>query len=240
MSTPATSSSPAGDGRKVVPVDAANASFEDKLQAFWERNRGTVTAVLVVIVLAIVGKGGWDYLAAQREQGVRGAFAEATTPAQLKDFAASHEGHPLAAVAQLKLADDAYAGGKYDEAAAGYEKALSGLKDTVLASRVRFGLAMAKSLGGHAAEATAVFNAIAADTSESKSLRAEAAYELAAMAAEANNAADVKKYTEQVMAVDPAGIWTGRAMALRQRFPAEAMTAPSSAPAIKLDAPGGK
>jgi len=240
MSTPATSPSPAGDGHKVVPVDATNASFEDKLQAFWERNRGTVTAVLVVIVLAILAKGGWDYVAEQHEQSVREAFAASTTPDQLKDFAASHADHPLAAVALLKLADDAYAAGKYDEAAAGYQKVLSGLKDNALTSRVRFGLAMAKLLGGHAAEAETAFNAIASDTNESKSMRAEAAYELAAMASSANNVADVKKYTEQVMAIDPSGLWTPRAMALRQRYPAEAMTAPATGPAIKLDAPVSK
>ena len=56
MSTPATPSAPkpAGDARNLVPAATASLSFEERLRGFWEKNRGTVTAVLVAILVVYV------------------------------------------------------------------------------------------------------------------------------------------------------------------------------------------
>jgi len=238
MSTPASPSAPKPAGDHHDPAVVIHPSFEERMHAFWEKNRGTVMAVLVVILLGILAKGAWDYFAASREQGIRADYAAATTPAKVKEFIASHAGHPLAGVAQLGLADDAYAAGNYAEAVAAYEKAVPALKTGLLTSRAKFGLAMAKLAAGRTAEAETGLAAIASDAAENKSLRASAAYQLASLAASAHRAADVKKYTEQVMSLDPAGMWVQRAMALRVQFPESEVAAPApaaAAPAIKLE-----
>ena len=90
MPNPATPSAPtpAGDDRNLVVVDEnyVAPSFEDRLRIFWQKNSKVVIAVLVVILVAVAAKEGWEYLAAERERGVGEEFAAAVTPAQVKAF----------------------------------------------------------------------------------------------------------------------------------------------------------
>ncbi len=242
MSTPATPSAPqpAGDDRKLVPVDEnyIAPSFEDKLHLFWEKNGKAVLALCAVVLLAIVGKGGWEYLEGQKELDVQKAYAVATTSEQLKSFAAAHAEHALAGVAQLRIADEAYAAGKSADALAGYEKAAAVLKTGPLAARAQLGRALAKVQAGKAADAITDLKQIAGDAAQSKGIRAEAAYHLTGLAAEAGNGADVQKYADQLMQIDASGPWTQRAMMLRATVPAPAAAivapaAPTPAPAKK-------
>jgi hypothetical protein len=232
MTTPATPSSPksAGDDRNLVAVDAATAStFEDKLHLFWQKNGTAVLTLCGLVILGIIAKGGWDYLAAQNELDVEKDYAAATTPEQRKAFAAAHPDHSLAAIAQLRLADEAYTAGKFADALTGYDKAIALLKTGPLATRAQLGRALAKISTGKTAEGTADLKQLAGDPAQLKGLRAEAAYQLTSLAADAANAADVGKYADQLMAIDPASPWTQRALSLRAMFPAAAAPAPAAA-----------
>src|SRR3954471_379905 len=147
MSTSATPSNPtpAGDDRNLVAVDATTAvTFEDKVQLFWKQNKTAVFALCFIVLLALVGKEAWDYVARQKELDVEKAYAAATNSDQLKTFAAAHPNHSLGGIAQLRIADEAYKAGKSDEAAAGYEKAISALKEGPLVARAKIGHALAK------------------------------------------------------------------------------------------------
>jgi hypothetical protein len=250
MSTPANPSSPKsrGDDRNLVATgeNAVPLTFEDKLHRFWEQNQTTVFAIVAAIVLGFAGKGVWDYLAHQRELDVEKAYAAATTPEQLKSFAAAHDGHPLAGIAQLRVADEAYAAGKYADALAGYEKALPPLSGSPLAGRAQLGRAMAKVQSGKAAEGTNELKQLAGDTNQFNAVRAEAAYQVASLAAEAGNAADVQKFTDQLLQIDPSSPWAQRGMMLRATLPAPAVApaanaASATAPAAstKEAAPSG-
>jgi hypothetical protein len=224
MPTPATPSqpTPAGDDRNLVAVDETYLapSFEDRLHGFWKKN-GTAVLVLLALVLAgIVAKGGWDYLAAQKEAGVQKDYADATTPEKLKTFAAAHPGHTLGAVAQLRLADDAHTAGKAADAVSGYEQAAAALKTGPLAARAQLGLAMAKIAAGKTAEGETALKALAGDAAQLKGVRTEAAYQLASLAAEAGRTEDVKKYSDQVAQIDAASPWNQRALSLRASLPA--------------------
>src|SRR5882762_3074417 len=119
MTTPATPTdpTPAGDDRHFVPVDETNVgpSFEEQLHAFWKKNSTIVLILCALVLLGIVGKGGWEYLEGQKEEGIKHEYADATTPEKLKAFAAAHAGHALAGAAQLTMADDAYKAGKTTE-----------------------------------------------------------------------------------------------------------------------------
>jgi hypothetical protein len=236
MPTPATPSAPkpAGDDRKLVSVDEnyIAPSFEDKLNLFWEKNGKAVLALCAVVLLGIIAKGGWDYLEAQKELDVQKAYATATTSEQLKSFAAAHAEHALAGIAQLRIADEAYTAGKSADALTAYDKAFAVLKTGPLAARAQLGRALAKVQAGKAADAVTDLKQLAADATQAKGIRAEAAYHLTGLAAEAANAADVQKYADQLMQIDPSGPWTQRAMMLRATVPA----APVVAVPAKADA----
>lgn len=245
MTTPATPSAPnpAGDDRNLVAVDATIAvTFEDKLQLFWKNNRTAVIAFCGLIVVGILAKGGWDYMARQKEIEVGNAYAAATTPAQLKSFVAAHGGHMLAGIAQLRMADEAYAGGKSADAAALYDKALGALKSGPLAARAKLGRALAKVQAGKAAEATTDLKALADDANQLKAIRSEAAYHLTGLAVEAGNAAEAQKLIDQLGQIDPMGPWSQRAISLRATLPAStAPVAPKkddATPSVQVKLPG--
>ena len=241
MTTPATPSSPppAGDKRNFVPVDETYAALtlEDRMRLFWLKNGKTVVAFVIVVLVGVIAKGGWDYLAAQKELEIGREYAAAGTPAKLQAFVAAHPDHVLAGVARLSLADEAYAANRSIEAVASYEQAMGIIKTGPLASRAKLGVAMAKLQAGNKPEGEAALKLLAADPAELKGTRIEAAYQLASLASVAGKADDVKKYSDQVMQLDANSPWVQRAMMLRATI-----TAPVSAgaePAVKLP-PGGK
>lgn len=239
MSTSATPLNPnPGDDRNLVAVDATTAvTFEDKMTLFWRKNRALVLGLCAVVVLAILAKGGWDYLARQKELDVEKAYAAATTPEQLKAFSAAHPDHTLGAIAQLRMADDAYAAGKAADAVAGYDKAIAGLKSGPLVSRAKLGRALAKAQSGKAAESATELKQLADDASQPKSVRAEAVYHLTGLAVEAGNAVDAQKYVDQLNQLDPMGSWAQRAATLRATLPATPAPA-TAAPAEKKEDAG--
>jgi hypothetical protein len=252
MSTPVTPSNPspagpAGDDRNLVPVDATTAvSFEEKLEIFWQKYRGAVFGVCALVIVAILGKGGWEYLQRQKEAEVKKAYAAAATAEQLKAFSAATPDHPLAAVAQVRIADEAYTAGKGAEAVAAYDKALTIAKDGPLAVRAKLGRAVAKVSAGKASEASAELAQLANDANTFKGVRAEAAYHLTSLAVEAKNAADAQKYSDLLMQIDPTSPWTQRGLALRASLPAPAATAAApaagdaAAPKVEVKLPGAK
>jgi hypothetical protein len=237
MPTPATPSAPQSSGDDRAFATATATGLEDRLQRFWEKNRGAITAVLVIIALGIIARGGYDYFKAQREHRIQQDYAAAVTPEQLKSFAATHAQHVLGGVAQLRLADEAYTAGKSTEAIAAYGQAATVIKTGPLASRARLGEAMAKLQAGQTANAEAALKTLANNTSEALSVRSEALYQLANLAAATGKSADVTAYADQLMQIDPASPFAERVIALRASQPVT--TTPSSAsdaPAISLPA----
>ncbi|ACB73966.1 tetratricopeptide repeat protein [Opitutus terrae] len=230
---------PAGDNRAAARADQSpvGPSFEERLRVFWQQNSKLVTGALVVVLLAILGKGGWEYLQAEKDREVRRAYAAATTPAQLKTFTAAHPEHPLAGAAYLRMADDAYADRKFTDAVGLYEQAIQALDAPVLESRARLGIAIAKLQGGRAAEGETALKAFANEAKEVKAFRVEALYHLAVSALTNGKPEDVKSYSEQLMQLDPTSPWTQRAMMLRANAPTVATPA-SEGPSITV--PGGK
>jgi hypothetical protein len=235
--TPSTPS-PAGDDRNLVPVDATTAvTFEDKLHLFWKRNRNAVLGVCVAIAVAIVAKGGWEYYARQKELDIEKAYAAAATTDQLKAFLAANPTHTLGGIAQLRIADEAYAAGKSADAIAGYDKAIGILKSGPLAARAKLGRALAKAQAGKASEANTELKQIADDASQFKAMRAEALYHLTSLVVEAGNAVEAQKFVDQLNQIDPMGAWAQRAVMLRSTLPATPAPAASAPAASAATAP---
>ena len=86
--TNASPSSPAGDDRNLVPVDEnyIAPSFEDRLALFWAKNSKSVLTVCVLVLLAVLAKGGYEIYVAQHEKDIAAAYAAASSEAQLKTF----------------------------------------------------------------------------------------------------------------------------------------------------------
>jgi hypothetical protein len=224
MSTTPTNASPsssAADDRNLVPVDETYIapSFEDRLAIFWAKNSKTVIAVLVIVLLAVLAKGGYDFYAAQREKAVAADYAAAATAVQLKTFIAAHADHPLAGIAQLRLADEAYVAGNFADAQSGYAAAAVTLANMTFGQRARLGSATALVQAGKTAEGEAALKLLVSDLSLGKGIRAAAAYQLAALAVDAGKSDEANSFITQVAAIDPAGQWTQRATLLRARIP---------------------
>jgi len=217
-----------------VPSDpkaatAIPASFEENLKQAWESYGNLILVMCGLVAAGILGRGGWDYLVAQKELGIRRDFAACTSTEAFRAFAAYHPGHPLAGVAELRVADDAYAGGHYADAVAGYQKAVADLSAGPFQTRARMGLAMAQAQSGRVADAETGMRQILNDANQLKAIRCEAGFHLAGIAAEAGRAAEVQKLAEQLMQIDPTSPFAERAFALRSEMPEPAAAAPSAA-----------
>lgn len=225
--TPAVS----GDDRNLVSVDEnyLAPTFEDRLRLFWEKNSRAVVAGVALVLVVILGKGGYEIFRARQERAVSAAYAAATSDALLADFVAAHPGHVLGGLAQLRLADQAYASGSYAAARSAYEKAAGILKSDTFGQRARLGAAISAVQSGASAEGGAALKAIVADLNLAKLVRAEAAYHLASLAAVAGDGAEALRLIEQVSAIDPEGPWADRASLLRTTLPAAAASAASPA-----------
>ncbi len=230
-----------GDDRNLVPVDENYIApgLEDKLRLFWEHNSRLVLAAVAAIALLIVGREAYGHIAAQHELAIGEAYAAATTDNALKSFITEHPGHALAGVAQLRLADNAYTAGRFPEAQSGYEQALPLLKDTPFAPRAQLGAAAAQLEAGQTAPALAALRQIVGSATMPKAIRAAAAYDLAAQAAEAGHADEVGPLVEQVINLDPNrnSPVVELALSLQARQTPAAATASSSSPTPAPPAP---
>jgi predicted negative regulator of RcsB-dependent stress response len=204
-------------------------SFETAVRSFWEKNRQGVFILVGVILLAIVGREVWQFIAASRERGVQEEYAKvAAQPAGLEAFANANSGHPLAGVAWLRLADGRYTTGDYKAAATLYQKASGSLKNPALLGRAKLGAAISQINAGDQAAGEAALKAVVADATLARLVRAEAGYHLASLAADAGRTDDVRKLAEEVSKIDPMSTWAQRASLLVVSAPA---AAPAAAPA---------
>ena len=216
-------------------------AFETAVHNFWANNRQAVLILVIVALLGIIGREGWQAMAASREEGVRAEYAKAgDQPAKLEAFAAANAGHALAGVAYLRVADGKFITGDYKNAAAAYQTAAGSLKDAALLGRARLGAAISQLNAGDQAAAETALKGVTSDTTLEKGTRAEAAYDLAALAADAGKADDVKKLAEEVSKIDASSSWAQRATLLVVRAPgAAAKPADATVPTISFK-PGGE
>jgi len=217
-----------------APVTDATAiagpGLDYHLQTFWEKYRTLILSVCCVIMLGIVAKGGWEYIQAQREEGIETEFAAATTPAMQKTFVAAHPDHELSGVAELQIADAAYAANQIPDALADYAQASDILKTGPFAARAQLGLGMAKIQSGQTAEGEATLRQLADDPVGYKPVRSEAAYHLASLAAAEGRSAELQKLSTQLLQIDPNSPWTERVFALQAQQAASEPAGPAGEP----------
>lgn len=240
MTTPATSQDSNPTGTPPPPASHPADHFTEWLQLFWAKNSAAVLTGCTLVLLGILAKGGWEMYVEHREASIGKAYGVATTTEQVKQFIASHAGHPLSGVALLRLADEDYAAGKYAEAGANYEKAIAPLGELPLGARAKLGAAMSQILAGKAAEGEASLKKIMDDASSFKALRAEAAYHLISQSVSSGKTGEINALIDKLLQIDGTSIWAQRAMMLRAQLPASALEASAapSAPAAPASGSG--
>ena len=240
MSTPAQPTPPsAGDHRPAGSVEQTTfePGFEARVAEFWSRNRNAILLGCLVVLLVIVGRSGWEWLQERRARDQAAAYAAASDQAQLKAFASEHDGSALGGVASLRLADEAYAEGRYADALNDYQRAQRSLDGTPLQGRVRLGVAMSTLKQGQTEAGKAALQELANDVGGTKPLRAEAAYHLASLALAEGNTAEVTRLVELITAIEPTGMWAQRAMMLQPVAPAPS---PASEEEPAINFPGAR
>jgi outer membrane protein assembly factor BamD (BamD/ComL family) len=197
-------------------------NFELTLRKFWEKNAKVVYLAIATVIVVILAQGGLKYFRASKEKDIASAYAKAISSEQLKTFASQHPDHVLGAAAQLRLADEAYAAGKYSEAGQSYEKAAKVFKAGPFGGRALIGAALSKVMSGQTADGEAKLKQVADDANQPKIIRAEAAYHRGTLALDAGRTEDAVKEFDLVSTLDPMSSWAQRAMMARSTLPAPA------------------
>ena len=231
--TPLTTPS-SGDDRNLITIDEnyLAPTFEDRLRIFWEKNSRAVLAAIALVLVVILAKGGYEIVHAHNEKAVAADYAAATTDEQLKAFIAAHSDHVLGGLAQLRVADTAYAAGNYTEARGAYDRAAGILKSNTFGQRARLGSAISAVHAGAAAEGEAALKQLSSDLNLEKIVRAEATCTLASLAAAAGNSTEAIRLIEQTTTIDPDGPWAERATMLRATLPAVVSDRPAAAEVV--------
>jgi len=200
----------------------ASPSFEETLRRFWEKNAKLIYLLCALVLLAVIGKGVFEYLQAQKEDGIAKDYGQANTSEKLRSFASANPDHALSGAAHLRLADEALEAGKFADAAASYQKTASIFKTGPLAGRASLGAAIADVAAGQSSKGEEQLKRLSEDTTQLKTVRAEAAYHLGTLYADARRTDEAAKYLDQVGAIDPASMWAQRSAFRRASLPAAA------------------
>ena len=230
MPTPAAPSNPSDAEIVLTP--------EERMKQSWERYGGQVYFIFGVLALAVLAKGGWQYLNTQKELGIQKEYSECTTPDSYLSFAARHPGHPLAGVAEEGVADGDFAAAKYADALKAYSSAVTDLPEGPIRARAKLGVAMSLNLSGKPGDAEANFRQIMDDSTQMKTIRCEAGYQLAGIAVASGRGSEVQKIAEQLMKIDSSSPFSERTFMLRPPGAEQAsapgtLTVPGMAPSVK-------
>ena len=187
------------DERNLVDLeDSESLSFEDRVNIYWNENKGFLTICILVLALLIVGYQGMRILKGQTEAKLRAEYAESDVNDTLAEFARTHSDKALGGFAALKTADEAYTDEDFETALEFYGFAVSTLEEPILAGRARIGQAFALYYSGKVEEGLAQLNAITTDNTIAEAIRTEAAYHLAIEAHTAGREEEFSSYAAQV------------------------------------------
>ncbi|MGE9294963.1 MAG: tetratricopeptide repeat protein [Puniceicoccales bacterium] len=208
-----------GDDRNLVEIDDAfsEADIEDRVWLFWQRNKGSIVAAIVILIGGVIGVNVWKMMQDNKVASLQADYSAAYgEPEQLKTFASKHGDTPLAGLALLDLADTQYTDKDYAAAAGLYQQSLKPLQGTVVSGRARLGLGMAQIKAGQTDQGRSTLTSLIADNSALSTIRAEAGYELAQLELLEGNRSAAASVLQQVRDMSNAEIWSGQADRLMQ------------------------
>lgn len=209
----------AGDDRNLVAIgeESAGLTFEDRVYLFWNNYKGVVVGGALVLLLAVVAKTSWEVYEKSKEAAIADAYAAISDTKDFPAFIAAHPKHPLAAVAQIRIADEHYQADRSAEAAEAYLAAASILPASdPLGARARLGAAMSQLRAKELEKGRQALASLADDTSALASFRAQAAYQHAVSLGESGDTEAAIAAIEKAISLDKIGSWAQRAQNLRR------------------------
>ena len=200
------------DERQLIDAeDSANISLEDRINIYWNDNKGFLVGCVIVLLIGIIGYQGMRIVKENTEAKIQSEYTAANSSGTLESFVDAHASKPLGGFASLIIADEAYIKEDYEKALEFYTLATSStLTDPMLTGRAHIGQAFALYNKGKTDEGLAKLNAITIDTSLSSAIRVEAAYHLAMDAHAAGRTEEFASYVKQVESADFADQWQQR------------------------------
>lgn len=222
--SPTTPAKDPKDERNLVEVDDAfaEASFDDRLWLWWQRN---AKAMLYGAVTAIIVAGAFQGYRLWQEAQVNArqeAYREAVGDTEaLLAFGNEHPGTTLGALALLTVADERFEAGAFGEAAELYRSSLSGFTDLPYQGRAQLGEAVSllRQGGDSATAGAALLEQLASDPATVGTLRAEAAFQRAVYAVDTNDFDAARRFFDLVAEVDTTGVWQQQAQRVREALP---------------------
>ena len=182
---------------------------EEQISAYWEKNQSSILTAIAIAAIVIVGFQGYKIMQAQAEEELQSAYREASDAGSLDAFIDSYPETTLAGFAALESAHLAYAEEDYATALELYEKAARALPENQMLGKARLGIAFAH-YQIDLAKGLSLLDSLLADSMLLESVRAEAAYVLAAHAKTEGDLEKAKSYAEMVQSFENAGSWSFR------------------------------
>jgi len=210
-----------GDDRHLVAVDEnyTGGDSEDRLWLFWRKQKNKIYGVICVASVGIIIWQGWNIYQSHVEANLQAEFSAAADAPALAAFAQAHADTVLGKLAQLESADTLYKAGKFKDAADAYAKAVTMLADDDKSARARLGQAMSLLQAGDVHGGTQTMEALTNDTSAVENMRAEAAFDLAILAAQAGDKDTTTKWLNHLKEFKDSNIWGGQAATLSEILP---------------------
>jgi len=197
------------DERKsmVLNKDLKDLEFEDKVWLWWRDNKNFVIFTVFVAFAIIIGVQGWRWFENQQTIAVQKAYLTVTDNDSLLAFAQENASSPLAGVAALRLADEAYDAGNFVQSADFYAKASESLANTTMFSRARLGLAFALLNADKIEEGKKALQEIVNDKTAHRAFHAQASYHLGVLTFDEGG----KEILSNLQADETAGVWASMA-----------------------------
>ena len=174
--------------------------LDEKLRTAWERYGRLIYALIAIVALAIIAKERQLSCCMEQEgtcskKGLCGCDDARRLPA----VCGGAQGAPWRRrSSSFKFADESYLDWKFAEAVSGYTKAVADLPAGPFQDRAKLGLAMSQVRDGKSADGEAALRLILNDESQLKTIRCEAGYDLADIAASTGRLDEVQKLAERL------------------------------------------
>jgi hypothetical protein len=186
---------------------------------FWRKQRENIVRLLVAIAVVVVGWQGWNFYQEHEAASLQADYQAASGAPALLAFAQAHPQAMLGKIAQLEAADALYKDAQFKQAADAYAQAATQWGADEKGQRARLGEAVALLQSGDTKTGSELLETLANDASAVESYRAESAYYLAILAAQAGDNDGATKWIAQVKEFKEANAWISQASTLSEIVP---------------------